>query len=71
MTNERFREIRHWLGMSQIEFAEYLGVADSTVFGIEANDRRVSENVASIVAKKFEVTPEFVQFVENRKRLSL
>ena len=69
MSNETFRIIRLYLKMSQQQFAEYLDVAYSTVYGIEAGNRKVSESVHSKVAHKFEVTDDFLAFSKRVKRL--
>jgi DNA-binding XRE family transcriptional regulator len=69
MSNETFRMVRMYLKLTQQEFAEYLGIAYSTVCGIEAGNRRVTDTVHSKVARKFEVTPDFIEFAERVKRL--
>ncbi|KAF0816583.1 hypothetical protein KIS4809_4650 [Bacillus sp. ZZV12-4809] len=69
MSNETFRMVRMYLKLTQQEFADYLDVAYSTVYGIEAGNRRVTDTVHSKVARKFKVTNEFIEFAERVKRL--
>lgn len=69
MSNETFRIARMYLSMTQQQFADFLGIAYSTVCGIEAGNRRVTDGVASKLASKFEVTADFIEFAERVKRL--
>jgi DNA-binding XRE family transcriptional regulator len=69
MTNEKFRMIRLFLDMTQQEFARHLDVAYSTVYGIEAGNRKVSDKVSAKLAHRFEVTDEFIAFADRVKRL--
>ncbi|CAN7225395.1 helix-turn-helix transcriptional regulator [Rossellomorea sp. LjRoot5] len=69
MSNEKFRMVRLFLDMTQQEFARHLDIAYSTVYGIEAGNRRVSDKVAAKIAHKFEITDEFMAFADRVKRL--
>jgi DNA-binding XRE family transcriptional regulator len=69
MSNDKFRMIRLFLSMTQQEFARHLDIAYSTVYGIEAGNRKVSEKVQSKIAHKFEVTDKFIAFTERVKQL--
>ncbi|WP_042224136.1 helix-turn-helix transcriptional regulator [Oceanobacillus manasiensis] len=69
MTNSTFRLIRAYLGLTQAEFAELLGVSYSTVAGIEAGNRRVSETVQARIAKDFRAGDAFYEFVERHRIL--
>lgn len=69
MKNELIKDIRHYLGMTQEEFAKWLGVHYSTISLTEANYRGVSDNLASKIALKFDVTdPEFLTYRERRAK---
>lgn len=70
MTNHRFKLIRHYLGLTQHQFAEQFEISYSVVCGIEAGNRPLSDNVESKVAKVFTVTDEFIQFLDNRSKLN-
>lgn len=66
MKNELIKDIRHYLGMTQEEFAKWLGVHYSTIALTEANYRNVSDKLAAKIALKFDVTDS--DFLEYRKR---
>jgi len=55
--------------MTQDQFADHLNIGRATVYGIEAGNRKVSDSVSAKLARKFEVTPEFLEFTERVKRL--
>jgi DNA-binding XRE family transcriptional regulator len=69
MTKERFKAIRLYLSMTQAQFAEFLDISVSAVGMIEAGHREVSGNVSAKLARKFQATDEFIEYLENRKRL--
>lgn len=69
MNKETVKSIRLYLNMSQAAFADHVGVAESTIAMIEAGHRVVTDKIASRIARKFKVTPEFFEFVENHRRL--
>jgi transcriptional regulator with XRE-family HTH domain len=68
MTRDRFKRIRLFLEMSQVEFAEFLGISVSAVGMIEIGQRNVSDRVSAKIAHKFEITPEFEVFTERVKK---
>lgn len=70
MKNETFKLIRLYSGMSQRAFARYIGVSESTVGLIEANYRPVSEYVRAKLAAKFNLTDDFLDYVEKYRKLS-
>ncbi|WHX27453.1 helix-turn-helix transcriptional regulator [Virgibacillus halodenitrificans] len=70
MSNELFRLVRVYLGYTQQEFAKWLDVSYSTVYGIEAGNRRVTETVRAKVARKFRAGDDFQEFVDRNKKLS-
>lgn len=69
MKNELIKDIRHYKGMTQEQFAKWLNVHYSTIALTEANYRDVSDNLASKIALKFDVTDEdFIAYRERRKK---
>lgn len=66
MKNELLQDIRHYLNLTQPEFAEWLGVSPASIAQVEANHRNISESLAAKVARKFDVTDK--DFIEYRKR---
>jgi transcriptional regulator with XRE-family HTH domain len=70
MNGEKFRLIRLYSGMSQRDFAEYLGVSTATIAHIELGNRVVTPMVTSKLAEKFDLTDDFLSYVEKYRRLS-
>lgn len=70
MTNETFKLIRLYSGMSQRAFAKYIGVSPATVGLIEANCRPVSEYVRAKLAAKFDLNDDFLEYVRKYRKLS-
>jgi transcriptional regulator with XRE-family HTH domain len=70
MNREKFVAIRMFLNMSQPEFSEFLEISPSNVYMIESGERRVSERVKGKLARKFEVTQEFIDFYDRFRKLS-
>ncbi|MCC2250374.1 helix-turn-helix domain-containing protein [Virgibacillus sp. AGTR] len=71
MEKETFKAIRLYLGMSQQKYSEYLGIAQSTVSKIEAGNRGVSDVIRAKIAKNFEPTEEFMDYLERSKKLAI
>jgi len=68
MRNELIKDIRMYKGMSQKQFSRWLNVHYSTIANVESNHRPVSENLADIIALKFDVSdPDFVAYRERKK----
>lgn len=65
MTSETFRMIRLYTGKTQREFAEYLGVSSATVGFIEIGQRAISPYVKSKLAAKFDLTDDFLSYIEK------
>jgi transcriptional regulator with XRE-family HTH domain len=70
MNGEKFRLIRLYSGMSQRDFAEYIGVSTATVAHVELGNRVVTPMVKSRLAEKFDLTDDFLVYVEKYRRLS-
>jgi transcriptional regulator with XRE-family HTH domain len=70
MNGEKFRLIRLYSGMSQRDFAEYIGVSTATIAHIELGNRVVTPMVTSKLAEKFDLTDDFLKYVEKYRRLS-
>lgn len=66
MNKDLLKDIRLFKGMTQREFADWLGVSQITIALIESNQRNVSDTVASKLAHKFDVTSD--DFIAYRKR---
>jgi len=70
MTNETFRLIRLYSGMSQRAFAKHIGVSHGTISKIEANYTPVSEYVRAKLAAKFNLNDDFLTYVDKYRKLS-
>lgn len=61
------KDIRHYKGMTQPQFAEWLGVAESSIAQVESGHRRVSDRLAAKIALKFDVSdPDFIKYLERK-----
>ena len=68
MRNEQVLIIREYLGLTQEQFAELVGVSKSLISHVEWGSRRVSENLSAKIARKFDVKdPDFLAYQERRK----
>lgn len=71
MKGDLIKIIRQYKNMTQPQFAEWLGVAESSISQVESGHRQVSEYLASKVALKFDVAdPDFIAYRERRKHTS-
>jgi transcriptional regulator with XRE-family HTH domain len=70
MNGEKFRLIRLYSSMSQRDFAAYIGVSPATIAHIELGNRTVTPMVTSKLAEKFDLTDDFLLYVEKYRRLS-
>lgn len=69
MENELVKDIRNYKGMTQKQFAEWLGVHESTIANVETKFRQVSSQLASKIALKFDVSDEdFIAYRERKKQ---
>ncbi|SIS54117.1 helix-turn-helix domain-containing protein [Salimicrobium flavidum] len=69
MTNEQFRLIRLYLGITQREYAKLIGIPKPTVSKIEAGYTIVTEKNKAKVIRKFD--PEKDEFIEFRRRMKV
>lgn len=71
MNNQMFKSIRLYRDETQSEFAAFLGISESSVAGIEVRNRPVTDRIRARLAHRFEVTPDFIEFVERNDKLSM
>ncbi|WP_303752587.1 helix-turn-helix domain-containing protein [Bacillus velezensis] len=69
ISNENFKLIRLFKGMTQAQFAKYLGISPTYVSMIENGTRTVSTKAERVLALDFEVTDDFLEFVRRYKLL--
>lgn len=69
MNKELLKDIRLFKGMTQAQFADWIGVSRITIALIESEHRNVSDTVASKIALKFDVTDDdFIAYRERRAK---
>ncbi|NBH12717.1 XRE family transcriptional regulator [Lachnospiraceae bacterium] len=59
--NERIRELRKMLGISQSEFAETLNLKQNSISLIEVGKRNPSDRTISDICQKFNVSEEWIR----------
>jgi len=59
--NERIRELRKYLKLTQQEFADRLGIPRNNIAGYETGKRSPSEAAIALICKEFGVNPEWIK----------
>jgi len=59
--NNRMKEVRKTLGISQKEFGAKLGVTDAAICGIEAGRRGLTEQMALSICREFNVNYDWLK----------
>lgn len=59
--NERILELRKILGLTQLEFAKKIGIARSTLAGIELNKAEITERTILVIVSVFGVNIEWIK----------
>lgn len=59
--NERFKELRIALNLTQQEFGDKLGLLKSAISKIESNKQNVTEQLILIVCREFNVSEEWLR----------
>ena len=68
MKNDMFRACRLFLGMTQEEFAEFLGISKAVVGRIEHGSLAISPRVKAKFVSKFDIDNSFLDFYEKMSR---
>jgi transcriptional regulator with XRE-family HTH domain len=69
MQAKTFRGLRLKAGKTQAEWAEFLGVSESTVAAIENERRSISDSVRARLAQKVQVDDELLSFFDSMEKL--
>lgn len=69
MESTTFRDMRLQKRMTQLEFAEALGLSQSTICHIEAGRRGISYTTRTRLAQIVDVKGEFLHFFEQLKEI--
>lgn len=69
MNKDSFKALRLKQGMTQKNFADLLGVSESTVAAIETGRRNISDTVRARLAQNFEVDKELLLFLDSYREI--
>jgi len=69
--NERIKELRKSLGLTQQEFAEQIGSVQNTITGYETGRRIPSNQVISLICMKFNVNQSWLRDGEGEMFVKL
>ena len=56
----KLRQLRHMLGLSQLQFAEDLGVAQNTLSNYESEKRQIPLDLLKRIAERYDVTVDYL-----------
>lgn len=70
MSANRFRGLRLKKKMTQKQFAELLGVSESTVAAIENGRRSISDNIRASLVEQGGADEDFLNFLESLEKIS-
>lgn len=70
MTGDKLRALRHFMNLTQAEFAGALGVSLATIGRIETGSLQVTPRVKAKLARLDYDEDAFFVFYENMKKLS-
>ena len=59
--NERFKEVRKTLGLTQSEFGKSLGISNTAISNIEKGENNVSESNIISICREFGVNEEWLR----------
>lgn len=63
--NERFREVRKALNLTQAEIADKIGIKQSTVTAYETGNREVSDRTIKSICSVFSVNEDWFRYGEG------
>lgn len=59
--NQRIKELRLELGLSQAKFAKAISISNGYIAGIELGNRNVNERIIKLISSTFNVSQEWLQ----------
>lgn len=59
--NQRIKQIRHELNLSQAKFAKELSISNSYIAGIELENRNVNDRILKLVCMTFNVNEDWLR----------
>lgn len=69
MNSNSFKALRLKKGMTQKEYAEMLGVSESTIAAIESGRRSISDLVRARLAQKIDIDEDSIYFLESFEKI--
>lgn len=66
--NERIKEVRKSLGLTQNEFGEKLGVRGNTITNYESNSRKPSNAIISAICREFQINETWLRTGEGKMK---
>lgn len=66
--NERIKEVRKSLGLTQNEFGEKLGVRGNTITNYESNSRKPSNAIISAICREFQINEAWLRTGEGEMK---
>lgn len=66
--NERIKEVRKSLGLTQNEFGEKLGVRGNTITNYESNSRKPSNAIISAICREFQINETWLRTGEGEMK---
>jgi transcriptional regulator with XRE-family HTH domain len=63
--NERVRELRHELKLSQVKFAEAISASSGYIAGIEVGNRKVNDRIIRLICVTFNASEEWLRTGEG------
>ncbi|MED3854221.1 helix-turn-helix transcriptional regulator [Priestia megaterium] len=70
MNGKTFKLLRLHTGLTQQAFGDLVGISKQLVSLIELGQRQVTPNTTAKIARHFDITDEFVVFIEKFDTLS-
>ena len=60
-TNQRIKELRTKLGLSQAKFAKAISISNGYIAGIELGNRKVNDRLIKLIVSSFNVREEWLK----------
>jgi transcriptional regulator with XRE-family HTH domain len=64
-TNERLKQIRKTLGLTQVKFAKRIGISTSYVAELELGNRKVNDRTMRLISMEFNIDEHWIRTGEG------
>ena len=68
--NNRIKELRQALGLSQAKFAEQIAISNGYIAGLELGNRKLNERISKLICSTFKVNERWLNSGEGDMFLS-